>query len=373
LFSILALPHDIAVLGKWIGVGFLVLMLPINLYAGTILSYAADYLERKQRAENVQIRRGNQVIVDIQTLQPPPSSVQMQLQLQVQTHPPSPPGDYEIVSTLQNKSKDAARSDSPLQEELNRGKNDYSTIQREEFIDEANAADDDDEESSEEDPSLTTRSMTPQQLQSLPPQQQQQQQPQHRGHHDTATFDFIGMTSALFHNPLAARWVMILFYTNIFLVLGNYILVMSHAVAAMIGEEHICIPTAGLLAGTLMFAVSQLRTMAHLGRSVSLISLSAMAIVLIQCLYANQVKQHNASQDDDHVALQEEDITVFRKLSALGSIGFAMGSQKLFLNIRHELADRSTAPRSLAASLSAFGTIYIVVILKVLQNGDGKY
>ena len=36
--------------------------------------------------------------------------------------------------------------------------------------------------------------------------------------------------------------------------------VMSHAVAAMAGD-HICIPTAGLIASTLMFALSQLNTM----------------------------------------------------------------------------------------------------------------
>ena len=374
MISILALPHDIAVLGKWVGVGFLILNLPINLYAGTILSRAADYLERKQRAENnVQMHQGNNnhVMVNIHTLQPPLSQLQSQLQLKS-----SAAGEYQTVPTPQNTSREAARSDSPLQEEPSGGKSDYSTIQTNElFVDEAN--DDNNEEcwSDEDHPSTTT---TPQLQLQLPPQQlpqqQQQQQQQHRLHHDTATFDFIGMTSALFHNPLAARWVMILFYTNIFLVLGNYILVMSHAVTAMIGEDYICIPTAGMVAGTLMFAVSQLRTMAHLGRSVSIISLSAMAIVLVQCLYAN----HHVGQDDDNndesvAALEEQDSTIMRKLSALGSIGFAVGSQKLFLNIRHELADRSTAPRSLAGSLSAFGAIYILVILKVLQNGNSKY
>ena len=51
--GILALPHDIAVLGMWVGVGFLVLNLPINLYAGTILSHAAGHVERRQQMENV--------------------------------------------------------------------------------------------------------------------------------------------------------------------------------------------------------------------------------------------------------------------------------------------------------------------------------
>merc|ERR1712125_145377 len=47
----------------------------------------------------------------------------------------------------------------------------------------------------------------------------------------------------------------------------------------------------------------------------------------------------------------------------MGSIGFAVGSQKLLLNIRHDLSDRSTAPRSLAIALAAFGAVYVFVSL----------
>ena len=47
----------------------------------------------------------------------------------------------------------------------------------------------------------------------------------------------------------------------------------------------LCIPTAGMIASTLMFAISQLRTMANLGRAVSVVSLAALFIVVVQCLY----------------------------------------------------------------------------------------
>ena len=50
-----------------------------------------------------------------------------------------------------------------------------------------------------------------------------------------------------------------------------------------------------------------------------------------------------------------------RQLSATGSIGFAVGSQKLFLNIRHELRDRRQAPVSLALALAVFGATYILI------------
>ena len=115
-----------------------------------------------------------------------------------------------------------------------------------------------------------------------------------------------------------------------------------------------------------MFAVSQLRTMAKLGRSASIISLSALFIVVMQCLYfANNSDQGYPSKDKG-----PEEHSLLRKLSAMGSIGFAVGSQKLFLNIRHELSDRKSAPKSLAMSLTAFGTFYVAI---VLSSGSSKY
>ena len=45
--GLLALPQDVKVLGKVIGLGFLILNLPINLYAGTILAHAAQHVEQE--------------------------------------------------------------------------------------------------------------------------------------------------------------------------------------------------------------------------------------------------------------------------------------------------------------------------------------
>jgi len=60
-----------------------------------------------------------------------------------------------------------------------------------------------------------------------------------------------------------------------------------------------------------------------------------------------------------------------RQLSALGSIGFAVGSQKLFLNIRHEFAHREEAPKSLAVSLTTFGSFYVFMIAMAGDNPPG--
>lgn len=178
-------------------------------------------------------------------------------------------------------------------------------------------------------------------------------------HHDTATFDFIGMASAIFKDKGMARTVMWVFYINIFLVLGDYILVMSHALAAAFGEDNICIPIAGIVASTAMFLVSQMRTMAMLGRVASVVSLLALFIVVIQCLW--EIHQSEVISLEGVNLKEPPSVPILRKLSSLGGVGFAVGSQKLFLNIRHELADRSEAPKTLALSLVVFGFVYVVI------------
>jgi len=164
------------------------------------------------------------------------------------------------------------------------------------------------------------------------------------------------MTQAIFQDARATRFVLILYYCNIFLVLGDYILVMSHAVAGLIGEDWICVPAAGILASTLMFAVSQLRTMTLLGRSASAISLLCLAVVVFQCL----ITLHYTETKPTSVPPTP---SIWAKFSSIASIGFAVGSQKLFLNIRHELRDRNSAPKSLGLSVTVFGASYVAVCL----------
>jgi hypothetical protein len=314
--GLLALPNDIRTLGLGFGIGFLVANLPINLYAGTILSYAAGYIERKQRAENSRY-------------------AELTVVRDEDDDDDDDDGDDILNSNerlLQNRKK-------------HRDQENYSSVSRSDDNSGFDDDDDEDEDAFEEDPTEAAR--------------------QHSLHHDTATFDFVGMTSALFHKSQATTWVMILFYTNLFLVLGNYILVMSHGVAALLGESWVCIPQAGIVASTLMFAMSQLRTMANLGRSVSIMSLTALLIVVLQCLYFGNQQQQ---QQSEQVVVappppDPSEFTILRKMAAVASIGFATGSQKLLLNIRHKFANRVSAPKSLAISLTSFGTFDVVITL----------
>ena len=296
--GILALPQGIHILGTWLGVGFLIVNLPINFYAGKILSDSALFVENRQGFENEEYDGMARTI--------------------------------DECSDVFGKA-DGREEDRLLQGNIKDGVNSYMKD----------------------------------------PNEVRKESRHHLSlHHDTATFDFTGMASDLFDKQ-AARFVMILFYTNVFLTLGDYILVMSHAVAALLGESWICIPQAGVLASTLMFAVSQIRTMAKLGRCASIVSLIALFVVVLQCLYfANHVDSDIRSSEDVKDFSDSTEFSILRKLSAMGSIGFAVGSQKLLLNIRHELADRNTAPKSLAISLSAYGAFYVAI---VLCAGPSKY
>jgi len=141
----------------------------------------------------------------------------------------------------------------------------------------------------------------------------------------------------------------------------SYILVMSHAVAAMVGEDRICLPIAGVLASTLMFALCQIRTMANLGRGATIVSLSSLTIVVVQCLLAHNNAQQ-AKDESDYVP-PPESVTILRQLSSIASIGFAVGSQKLFLNIRHEMRHREESPKSLGVALTVFGSVYVAICL----------
>ena len=301
--GILALPANMIVLGRIFGLAFLILQLPINLYAGTILSHSADVVELKQGDGHCAEYRSTEIATEEETDEgtdkgglPVPGVAAQQ--------PPNVTGSTKIMQgtkTALDYKSIVAMDDERFEDEL-----------------------------------APTNHCEP----------------------DASTSDFIGMTHVLFRNPNATTVVMTLYYCNIFLVLGDYMLVMSHAVAALLGDQ-ICIPTAGIVASTLMFAVSQLRTMAKLGRTASIVSLMALFLVVIQCLVALARREEDAAP----IAPIATGEGLFPKFSALASIGFAVGSQKLFLNIRHEMNFKKEAPKALAISLSGYVSLYVAICL----------
>ena len=319
--GILALPADIQVLGLGLGLAFLILNLPINLYAGTILSRSATWVEdRLSECSPV-------------------------------------PVDLELDETVNNGSGDDVGEDE--KHELEADANESTTLEQRQR--KPNAA-------VEQHPS------------------------------EVHTTDFLGLTTALYHNPTSSpddgktrtlwptRLVTAIYYINIFLVLGNYILVMSHAVRSMLGEENICLPTAGIIASILMYALAQLRTMANLGRSASVISLTALFIVVGICLASIEegelgIDEGDEGYEEDDGETANDDLvssepsatssspSISRQLAAIASIGFAVGSQKLLLNIRHEMAVKENAsPNALGIALLIYGAVYVTVCVLAGDN-----
>ena len=316
--GILALPADIQTLGQTFGLVFLLLNLPVNLYAGTILSKSALFVEENMLGHTAASEEYNKYdddeIID----------------------------NDNNVSTVEMKETDKANN-----KKIKNNRRGYSSVN--EIHNDSN---------------------------NLEAQTQQ-----HHHHSDTATFDFVGLTSMLFDRPILrttsdaiavdafeldndnssdsaqqqnqqhqhhhhsitykhsfTKLVLAIYYINLFLVLSNYTLVMSHSVKAMAGDN-ICLPTAGIYASLLMFGLSQIRTMANLGRSISAVSLAALFIVVVQCLYA--LRGSYSDYDGEASSSAQEEVVyttdfqrALAKMSSVASIGFAVGSQKLLLNIR---------------------------------------
>ena len=308
--GILALPKDVQELGWIIGLGLLLLNLPINYYAGKILAVTATHVEQQGGGSH----HNKDGIVTASTMAARTSS-----------------SDFEMVATSE---EGDATTDRVMRERNGtRAENDVheGTLKQVPVGEHAT-------------------------------EQHQQGDDEVVGvasHEVVSTQDFIGLTGAIFASAPWSGLVTTLYFCNLFLVLGDYILVMSYAVAAMLGDN-ICLPWAGVLASILMFAVSQLRTMASLGREASIISLACLFVVLVQCLVSTE--EHAAPAKTARTSVVGDSM-VLRKFSALASIGFAIGSQKLFLNIRHEMRHKQEAPTTLMYSLGTFGTAYVVTCI----------
>jgi len=362
--GLLALPQDILVLGKALGFGFLIFNLPVNWYVGALLSRAASHVEDTLEEETQQSRTGVPASAAAAEEEQGQDGRDGLLRARKRTTKNS-----TYSSVQQQIAEDGICSDA-----------DSTTRSSQHALDDS-SPDDDSTNNGDSNGVATTMTTTAQDsaaaAAAIADDEDDDSHNHHKARHhhphehadDDTTHDYIGLTKLVFPHPHATQYqprvthlVITVFYTNIFLVLGDYILVMSHAVAAMIGEGSICLPTAGIVASTLMFGFSQLRTMANLGRSVTVLSLSSLAIVVIQCLVAGERQQASSSYVPPYSS-ESDDTSTIRKLSALASIGFATGPNKLLLNIRNEMKNRDESPSSLGVSMTTFGSVYVAICL----------
>jgi hypothetical protein len=439
--GLLALPQDIQVLGSVGGMIFLIGLLPINGYAGTLLSRAADTIEwnnyfyQQQQEQQLDHTHNNNDVKDNNTTNhsclneddcssnenphnhscPPPekqhntktahtatttsnrssyskvqssnagepdnhptitivapnhetkndpSGVVVSERIESISPPPPSPRNHQVVEVLSPKKNRLHKKNQPRYQSLTTT---TTTTAATTSVINYTSSDDDDENDDDDidesdSPEMITRT------------------------DDTRmnmTHDYTSITHCIFgnhnhhHYSFMTTLVAGIYYTNIFLVLGDYILVMAHAVQAFSG---FCLPTAGILASTVMMGLAQLRTMNDLGHSVTALSLIALTIVVIQCLVGTKSAvaattttpsavaevTSNLSNDDSRVSSS----SWIRKLSALASIGFATGPNKLILNIRYEMQHRSKAPLTLAIGIAIYGCVYVAICVLA---GPSKY
>lgn len=357
--GLLALPQNVWVLGRTVGLGFLVLNLPVNWYAGALLSRAALHVEEAQQevneADDSNGNNNNSILGDntndgVQTARDGGrDGIMRKRSRRIRTGP-----SYSTIqqqnSTDHDDVVEGHRSISKNGTDIGDGEDRTS---EQSFATSAEAAqDDDDDARSHSHHDIKTNAIAA-------GGDSEELEPTH---------DYIALTRCLFPHPRATQYqprathlVIAVFFTNIFLVLGDYILVMSHAVAALL-EDHICLPWAGVLASTLMFGLSQLRTMASLGHSVTALSLASLAVVVVQCLVADQEHAHDPSYVPPYAA-RPGDSTMIRKLSALASIMFATGPNKLVLNIRNEMKQKEECPQTLGLAVTIYGVVYVTIVL----------
>ena len=328
--GILALPHDMKVLGSVAGLSFLILNLPINWYAGKLLGDSAAFVEC--RAARVDMY--DSIVSGEDDVFAYRDSFDDHLQNEFEEHD----DDDGEEEDDENGKEFLWQSKTVTEQEAT------TTIQ----------------------PITTTTTATAKMTDG-----------------QAHTYDFLGMTNALFGpSTSAVHLVTFIYYTNLILVLGNYTLVVSHSLSAIFGDD-MCVPMAGVWSGLIMVGVlCQLRTMSDLGRVVSFVSLGCLAIVVVLCLLALWEEEEEGNyyyygeqgnngrtrvRRLDGEEAEEEELstltTIMRQFAAISSIGFAVGSQKLFLNIRHEFQTRSKAPNALALALLGFGTVYVTVCL----------
>lgn len=372
--GILGLPSDMKVLGWAVGLSFLVINCPINYYAGNLLSILASDIERKE--ENATMDDG-----DANT-----TEIELAATIEPSTKPSSVVGGDIDAPTIRRKFSNKKKSYRGLPqnqpEEIISQSADDSHYDEEYDIVICDIGDDNDSKIDDAENDVSDGAFQDEIVRDEDAIREQgdaatnfRSSNNSNDNDHRKTSDLINISAAVFSpiDSLTSRTyivlVKIIYYANLCLVLGDYILVMSRSVAALFGEDNICLPTAGAIASILMFGLCQFRTMANLGRSVSLASLFALLIVLVQCLFHHH---HNSTGNSTDIPqsrnLVEDDMdnnndVIWGKFSSLAGIGFAVGSQKLFLNIRHELQHRDEASRVLAGSLFVYGMAYVAVVL----------
>jgi proton-coupled amino acid transporter len=165
---------------------------------------------------------------------------------------------------------------------------------------------------------------------------------------------------------LFGRWGAVLgyfvLYFYIVLILGDYMVVLSMNVQGIFYSSRLCRAVAGFVVSALLLSTNQIRTL-HGVSMTAIVSNSTLIIVLGICLWLvwqDRGLESEGLQDDpvERVSVTSDIWTVF---SSMSSFIFAMGGQKIYLEIMSEMRNPSDFRKSLFAAFSFMLVCYVVI------------
>jgi len=171
--------------------------------------------------------------------------------------------------------------------------------------------------------------------------------------------DYFQLSMRLYKDkaPWKRRIVSGIYYSNLVLILGNYILTMSKSIQSMLGKT-VCLPTCGMIAFIQLLVTNQNRTFAHLGGGwLPFVSILSVVIVLVVCTISARMS------DPPEETEEEPETSMFKFAAATSGIAYAVGSQKLLLNVRQDLRETKAAVPALRIALLCYVGAYFLVCI----------
>ena len=163
--------------------------------------------------------------------------------------------------------------------------------------------------------------------------------------------DFFTLSKSLYDSSSSQtpRFVAITYYTNLVLVMANYFLTMSKSIQAMIGKDRICLTTSGIVAFVQLLIWNQNDKFKDFGRGPAIFSIFAVVSVMVISSVSARFNLE-PSVTATATARDSGDASLFEKIAACAGICFAIGSQKLLLNVRQDIEDTAGERASERAS-----------------------
>lgn len=178
--------------------------------------------------------------------------------------------------------------------------------------------------------------------------------------------DLLELSKYTSHHSLT----LLIYYLNLLLVMGSYLLTISSSLSSLIYPHIILHPIlTGFIAIILIGLSLKYRTMSKLGRLPTYVSIITITLVVLFCILGAQSSTSSPP------------INPLQIPSSLAGISFAVSSQKLLLNVRASMSieAKSEINYSLSLALALYGFFYILTILSapddeplllnVLENG----